>query len=54
MTDILPSFPTAVADLPSAAENSGRTIYVTEDGGPTEALSDGINWRRVSDNSIVS
>ena len=44
-----------VATLPNVAENAGRMVYVTnEAGGPTIAYSNGTNWRRVYDNTIVS
>lgn len=43
-----------VATLPSAA-TAGGLIYVSnESGGATTAFSDGTNWRRTSDNAIVS
>jgi hypothetical protein len=51
----LPSLPTTVASLPAAASYTGSTIYVTDEtGGSIPAFSDGTNWRRVSDNTIVS
>jgi len=41
--------------LPSAANDTGALIYVAnESGGATVAFSDGTNWRRVQDRSIVS
>ncbi len=57
----LPSY--CVADLPSAADwysaaaREGRSamIYVSDEtGGAVPAFSDGANWRRVTDRSIVS
>jgi hypothetical protein len=51
----LPSLPTTVASLPSAANYTGSTIYVTDEtGGSIPAFSDGTNWRRVSDLQVVS
>ena len=51
-----------VQALPSAQENGSMTgnvfsslIFISnESGGPTLAFSDGTNWRRTSDNAIVS
>lgn len=51
-----------VASLPSASDNgfSGANpfssiIFISdESGGATIAFSDGTNWRRVTDNAIVS
>lgn len=48
-----------VAGLPSASEFGGTDfssiIFVSnESGGATLAFSDGTNWRRVTDNAIVS
>ena len=43
-----------VATLPSAAD-AGRIVYVSdESGGATLAISDGTNWRRQTDLSVVS
>lgn len=43
-----------VATLPSAT-GAARFIYVSdESGGPIPAFSDGTNWRRFTDGSIVS
>jgi|APSaa5957512535_1039671.scaffolds.fasta_scaffold19725_2 hypothetical protein len=43
-----------VGTVPSAAVAAGL-IYVTDDaGGATMAFSDGTNWRRVSDRTIVA
>lgn len=44
-----------VATLPSASDNVRTMIYVSnETGGAVPAFSDGTNWRRVTDRSIVS
>lgn len=44
-----------VTTLPSAAENVRTIIYVSnESGGAVPAFSDGTNWRRMTDRSIVS
>lgn len=44
-----------VATVPSAALGAGQIIYVSNDsGGATLAFSDGTNWRRTSDNAIIS
>ena len=49
----LPSF--TVAGLPSAAGNTGRMVYVSnEAGGAVPAFSDGVSWRRVTDRAVVS
>jgi len=49
----LPSF--TVATLPSAADNPQMLIYVSnETGGAVPAFSDGTNWRRVTDRTVVS
>jgi hypothetical protein len=46
--------PHTVAALPSAAP-AGQMIYVTDEtGGAVPAFSDGSDWRRVSDRSVVS
>lgn len=51
----MPSFPATVATLPSAAANLGATIYVTDEtGGAVPAASDGTNWRRVTDDTVVA
>lgn len=48
----LPSF--EVADLPSAAP-AGQMIYVSDEtGGAVVAYSDGTDWRRVTDRTVVS
>ena len=50
-----------VLGLPDASsydpDVNGRAAFVyvsNEDGGPTLAFSDGVNWRRVQDRAIVS
>lgn len=51
-----------VAGLPSATNNGSTSndlfssiVFVSdESGGATLAFSDGTNWRRVTDNNIVS
>jgi hypothetical protein len=44
-----------VATVPDAAEGAGRVIYVSdESGGAVLAFSDGTNWRRVTDRTIIS
>lgn len=48
----LPSY--TVAGVPSASP-AGRIIYVADEtGGATLAFSDGTNWRRVTDNAVIS
>jgi len=48
-----PSF--TVATLPDATTNAARLIYVSnETGGAVPAFSDGTNWRRVTDRTVVS
>jgi hypothetical protein len=44
-----------VATVPSASDNPGRSIYVTDEaGGPTLAFSNGTNWLRYSDGANIS
>ncbi len=45
-----------VATVPSAVDaGAGRTIFVSnESGGAVLAFSDGTNWRRVTDRTIIS
>ena len=44
----------AVADVPDASTEAG-IIYVSDDaGGSVLAFSDGTNWRRVTDRTIVA
>ena len=48
----LPSY--KVADVPAALQ-AGQLIYVTnETGGAVPAFSDGTDWRRVTDRTVVS
>lgn len=50
---VLPSF--TVADLPAAAGNAGKMVFVAnESGGAVPAFSDGTSWRRVTDRAVVS
>ena len=57
---IRPAFPVptpsfAVASLPDAALYTGAMIFVSDEaGGAVTAFSDGTNWRRVTDRTIVS
>jgi hypothetical protein len=45
----------AVSTLPSASLWTGGFIYVSdESGGAQPAFSDGTNWRRFTDRSVVS
>lgn len=48
--------PCTVADLPDAATaQEGALLYVTDAaGGKTPACSDGTDWRRLDDNTIIS
>jgi hypothetical protein len=49
----LPSY--TVATLPNAVANAQCWIWVSnESGGATAAISDGTNWRRMQDRTIVS
>lgn len=44
-----------VAGLPAAASNARVLVWVSnETGGATPAFSDGTNWRRIHDYTIVS
>jgi hypothetical protein len=44
-----------VATVPAAASHTGGLIYVTDEpGGAVPAFSDGTNWRRVTDRTIIS
>jgi hypothetical protein len=48
---VLPAF--TVATLPVGQE--AQVVYISDDsGGPTLAFFDGSNWRRTSDNQVVS
>jgi hypothetical protein len=50
---VLPSY--TVAGVPSASSFTGGMIYVTnETGGAVPAFSDGTNWRRVTDRTIIA
>lgn len=41
--------------LPPASLWTGAHVFVTDDvGGPVEAFSDGVNWRRVTDRAIIA
>ena len=48
--------PYTVASAPDAATvGAGAMIFVTnETGGAVPAFSDGLNWRRVTDRSIIA
>lgn len=49
----LPSYTVALA--PTASSWEGHEIYVTDEtGGAVPAFSDGTNWRRVTDRTIIS
>lgn len=49
---VLPSF--TVSELPSV-NPAGQMLFVTDEtGGSVPAFSDGTNWRRVTDRTIVS
>lgn len=52
----LPMMPTyGVADLPTTNISAGAFVFCSDEtGGPTIVVFDGVNWRRVSDNSIAS
>jgi hypothetical protein len=44
-----------VAGLPAASLWTGAHVFVLDDvGGAVEAFSDGVNWRRVTDRTILS
>jgi len=50
---ILPSY--TVLTVPNALKNSNGVIIVSNEvGGRTLASSDGIDWRRVSDGTVIS
>lgn len=43
-----------VSELPSAAENEGRLVYVSDaSGGSVPAFSDGTDWRSVTDRGVI-
>lgn len=45
----------AVSDMPDATLYAGAIIYVSDEtGGAVLAFSDGTNWRRSTDRTIVS
>jgi hypothetical protein len=47
--------PYTVATVPAAATYARSVIHVSDEtGGPTNAQSDGTNWRRLYDNAIIS
>jgi hypothetical protein len=55
MSAPLPLMAFEVSDLPSAAIWEGAIVYVPdEDGGAVLAFSDGTDWRRSTDRSVVS
>ncbi len=44
-----------VATVPTASSHTGYVIYVSDEtGGAVPAFSDGTNWRRVTDRTIIS
>lgn len=44
-----------VAGAPAAASHTGALIFVSnEAGGAVPAFSDGTNWRRVTDRTVIS
>lgn len=55
MTAPLPLMSYTVAGVPTASLWEGAIIYVSnETGGKTIAFSDGTNWRRVQDRTIIA
>ena len=60
LTYYLSTYPTVlksytVATAPAAASWTGAIVYVSDEtGGAIPAFSDGTNWRRVSDRTIIS
>jgi hypothetical protein len=49
----LPSY--TVAGVPAAGDHEGALIYVSDEaGGPVPAYSDGTDWLRVDDGTIIS
>jgi hypothetical protein len=49
------SLPDATSYGSTAGDTFSALIFITdESGGPTMAFSDGTNWLRISDNTIVS
>jgi hypothetical protein len=50
---VFPSY--TVADVPTASTATGGVIYVSDEtGGAVLAFSDGTNWRRVTDRTVIS
>ena len=48
----LPSF--TVNTVPDATINEAKPVYVSDlTGGPAPCYSDGVNWRRFSDNTLI-
>lgn len=44
-----------VATVPAASAHSGAIIYVSDEaGGAQPAFSDGTDWRRLSDRTVIS
>lgn len=44
-----------LADVPAAGAWAGCVIRVSDEaGGPCLAVSDGTDWRRASDNAVIS
>ncbi|NIP26040.1 MAG: hypothetical protein GWN94_24885 [Phycisphaerae bacterium] len=44
-----------VATVPTASSHTGAMIYVSDEtGGAVPAFSDGTNWRRCTDRTIIS
>lgn len=57
MTQLNPLFLKSytVATVPSASDNDDSIIMVSDEtGGTVPAFSDGTNWRRVTDRTIIS
>lgn len=49
---VFPSY--TISTVPSAAANEGKPIYVTDlNGGKEPCFSDGVDWRRMSDKTII-
>lgn len=49
----LPTY--TVATVPTASDYTGYLIYVSDEaGGAVPAFSDGTNWRRCTDRTVVS
>lgn len=44
-----------VTSVPDSVQNEAMIIYVSDEvGGATLAFSDGLNWRRVQDRTIIT